>query len=167
MCQYLHILSLLTIFSIVNFECLLNSNELSNYKTAFIVFDGIGHKTNENIFQELFFAKRCMTNLNKKWARGFQNETIFMGIQRTIFSLQLCFCRQIEMIRRLFKKIAMYFFKSRYLNYLTLDQQYLTVLHHQMNTIYEYFQQKRISLLMPTDHCRLVICLDVINTMEH
>ena len=85
MCQYLHILSLLTIFSIVNFECLLNSNELSNYKTAFIVFDGIGHKTNENIFQELFFAKRCMTNLNKKWARGFQNETIFMGIQRTIF----------------------------------------------------------------------------------
>ena len=87
MCQYLHILSLLTIFSIVNFECLLNSNELSNYKTAFIVFDGIGHKTNENIFQEIFFAKRCMTNLNKKWARGFQNETIFMGIQRTIFSL--------------------------------------------------------------------------------
>ena len=85
MCQYLHIPSFLTIFSVVNFECLLNSNELSNYKTAFIVFDGIGHKMNENIFQEWFFAKRCMTNLNKKWARGFQNETIFMGIQRTIF----------------------------------------------------------------------------------
>ena len=137
MCQYLHILSLLTIFSIVNFECLLNSNELSNYKTAFIVFDGIGHKTNENIFQELFFAKRCMTNSNKKWARGFQNETIFMGIQRTIFSLQLCFCRQIEMNRRLFKKIVMYFFKSRYSKYLTLQ---LTEFHHQINRKYEYFQ---------------------------